>query len=132
MGYICHNAIVVTGSADHVERAWHHAHAMLSDLQDGFDPLPMGMLSPLGETVVNGTKSFSIWPDGSKEGWSTSDEGDAFRQDFIDYLDGAHDLYVAWCEVRFGDEADMNGMLRCSGEPPRDVTHFGRSQDQAT
>lgn len=129
MGYICHNAIVVTGWNEHVDRAWSHAHALLSEANEGIDGLPMSILSPVSETAVNGQKSFAIWPDGSKEGWGTSDAGDHLRDEFIAYLEGTTDLWVAWCEVRFGDEADMNGMLRCSGAPPSDLSHFGSTAE---
>ena len=141
MGYMCHNAIIVTGTEVNVEKAYERVARIVNEHDERFDGVSAAVLSPLGRTVTNGYRSFAIFPDGSKEGWGTSDDGDDLRDEVIDALD---DLWVEWCEVRFGDEADMNGMTRCSGEPPqllptrREVeesfdaeapSHLGRSND---
>jgi len=57
--------------------------------------------------IVNGYHTFILVPDGSKEGWSESDEGDRFRFEFIKFLDSF--VYadgssnVSWVEVGFGE-----------------------------
>lgn len=100
MGYIAHNAIVVTSWNDEtIEKA----HAKATELRCS--------VSNIVASPVNGYKSFLIAPDGSKEGWGDSDVGDAQRKAWIAwskdlrYEDGSSSLH--WCEVRFGsDDAD--------------------------
>ena len=116
MGYICHNAIIVTGGEIQAEKAYERVARIVNDHDERVGGVGAAVLSPLSRTVINGYRSFAIFPDGGKEGWDISDDGDDLRDEVIDALD---DLWVDWCEVRFGDEADMNGMTRCSGEPPQ-------------
>jgi hypothetical protein len=57
---------------------------------------------------VNDSRAFFVPPDGSKEGWSESDEGDGRRDQFIAWLhkhrysDGSGPL--KWVEVRVSDD----------------------------
>lgn len=99
MGWIVHNAIIVTTfSQKDVERAHTEARRLFNGLVT--DPIESG---------INGYRSFLIPPDGSKEGWSESDEGDRRRAAFHEwvvaqaYEDGssAYDVIeVAYGEVR--------------------------------
>lgn len=113
MGYMVHHAIIVT--------CWDHDR--LSKLRDeivseavkrGLAPL----VGPFVESVVNGYCSFLIAPDGSKEGWAHSDDGDAFRDWVVAlmesqvYDDGS--TWLDWCEVQYGDEDGVQGMVRAS------------------
>lgn len=43
-----------------------------------------------------------VVPDGSKEGWAHSDEGDVRRAKFIEYLKSP-DVYATWVEVSYGE-----------------------------
>lgn len=100
MGYVRHNAIVVTSWDDEVIIKAYQKAAELGCLVTG--------------TVidtVNAYHSFLIAPDGSKEGWAESDEGDTRRAQFrewtrtVRHSDGSSPL--EWVEVDYGsDDAD--------------------------
>lgn len=106
MGIISHHAIVVTGTyEDWAERA----HKMACSI------FPAAQVSQLSPVVVNGTRSFCVFPDGSKEGWEASTRGDEERDTFIRWLvaqrydDGSSPL--CWAEVNYGEcvRGDFNG-----------------------
>lgn len=92
MGYIRHHAIVVTGNDDTIEEARQAA-------------IDAGCVSVtnVAHAKTNGYASFLVAPDGSKEGWDTSDEGDAARGRFIDWLNSAS-RYFSWAEVVLGSD----------------------------
>ena len=98
MGYMRHHALAVT--------SWHseklaEAHAEAARL---FGTL----VTPIVGGAINNEASFFVAPDGSKEGWSDSDEGDRLRAEFTLWLkaraedDGSSVL--AWVEVQYGDD----------------------------
>lgn len=88
MGYMRHHAIVVTGCGERIE----NAHALAVTF--------CHTVSGIVDSRVNGERSFFIPPDGSKEGWQDSDDGDRERESFIASLSK---LYVDWVEVQYGD-----------------------------
>lgn len=104
MGYTRHHAIVVTGllrdncgvSFPRIEDAHAEARALFPRVTE------------IIESDLNGYGSFLIPPDGSKEGWSESDEGDAKRARFTGWLrskqyeDGSSPF--RWVEVQYGDD----------------------------
>lgn len=103
MGYMRHHAIIVTGidltvigKGNAVESAHKKAIELFPDL------------SEITPSEVNGYLSFFIPPDGSKEGWGESDEGDKRRAAFLDHLktytyeDGSSP--ISWVEVQYGDD----------------------------
>ncbi len=96
MGYIVHHAIVVTTYKDRMAR---HAHAEAELL--GL------VVSAIAPSPLNGYSSFCIFPDGSKEGWPESDEGDSQRSRWIEWAksqafeDGSSAL--SWVEVQYGE-----------------------------
>ena len=96
MGTIHHHAIVVT-SCDKV--VIEEAHKKASDI------LPY--VSDLSKPSTNGYQSFSVFPDGSKEYWSESDEGNEARAEFIRWLDSrAYDdgsNSIRYAHVSFGE-----------------------------
>ncbi len=59
------------------------------------------------QRTMNGTRSIIMVPDGSKEGWLESDDGDSLRESFIlelekrNFSDGSSPW--SWVEVGFGD-----------------------------
>lgn len=61
-------------------------------------------ISSLVGGQMNGVMSFFIAPDGSKEGWGTSTEGDQARQQFISWV-RAHTEWVDWVLVEFGQDS---------------------------
>lgn len=109
MGYMRHHAIVVTSwNAELLESA----HRVAVDL---------GMcVTNITPEVINGYQSFLVAPDGSKEGWPTSDRGDALRTQFIEWLDSQRykddSTSIDWVEVQFGDDERETRIARDSDE----------------
>lgn len=98
MGFFRHDAIVLTGRTKEIERVWERAviHFEGSAVH----------VSGVTEYGINDTSSVLIAPDGSKEGWTDSDEGDRLRDSFVTWLQVDGPL-IDWIEVRFGgDESD--------------------------
>lgn len=104
MGYFRHHAILVTGWGQHVVGAHIAARAIFA-LYESVAPV-----TALTREVVNGYQSFAVLPDGSKEGWDESDQGDAARDKLIAWL--REDNYCSWAEVQYGDEEYDNKVLR--------------------
>lgn len=93
MGLIIHNAIIVTSSHDaSIERA----HAKASEI--------FPAVSPIIDSHVNHYRSFFIPPDGSKEGWDDSDEGDKNRTAFKEWI--GEDFHCDWVEIRYGGDTE--------------------------
>jgi hypothetical protein len=91
MGYIKHNAIVVT--------CW-NSEKMVA-LGDHARELGMQVLGP-SPALMNGYRSILICPDGSKEGWADSEQGDARRAALRTRLVAEESL--EWCEVSYGHD----------------------------
>lgn len=97
MGYIKHNAIVVTSwKPEMVEQARAKAEEL-------------GMVvSAVAKSRVNGYSSILVAPDGSKEGWEGSAAGDSQRAALRAWLnshkyeDGSSS--IEWCEVAYGSD----------------------------
>lgn len=101
MGYMRHHAIVVS-SED--EEALQKAHDLATQI--------FRWVSPISPPVTNNNRAFFIPPDGSKEGWQESDDGDARREKFTQGLAAS---FVDWVEVQYGDENGWNRALKASG-----------------
>ncbi|NRS20622.1 hypothetical protein HP398_29825 [Brevibacillus sp. HB1.4B] len=103
MGYMKHNAIVVTG-ARYEEEAFLLAHKKAVEL---FEEL----VSPVINSHWNGNMSFFIAPDGSKEGWGESNEGDRLRKELSDYIDslayGDGSNSVKFVDVSYDEDHDV-------------------------
>ena len=113
MGYIKHHTIVVTHWDDKKvletrEKAVEIFKENFSnDLHCDGDLL----VSPVIYGLTNGYCSFFIAPDGSKEGWGTSDSGNNARKEFLDWLK-KEDNYCDYIEVVFGGDDDREGVIR--------------------
>ena len=95
MGYIKHNAIIVTSWGDDINKAKIKADKIFGE----------EFVSEVIESKVNGDKSFFIPPDGSKEGWESSDEGDMNRAEFVEWCKGKSIDYI---EISYGgDEPEL-------------------------
>ncbi|MGG1442116.1 hypothetical protein ABE354_08655 [Brevibacillus laterosporus] len=79
MGTIKHNAIVVTGA----EYAMDELELVHKKAQELFGTLA----SPIIKSHWNGYQSFFVAPDGSKEGWEESNEGDRLREELGNFID---------------------------------------------
>jgi hypothetical protein len=115
MGHIVHHAIVVT--------SWNTA--LLQKAVKRARKIGCTVLGMSAEGT-NGYRSMLVCPDGSKSGWSESDEGDERRQEFKDWMqdqayeDGSNAL--SWCEIEFGgddDTASVTGAHWMSGAERR-------------
>jgi hypothetical protein len=101
MGYMRYHAIVVTSSST-------EAHEKAEEI---FGEL----VSPIVYSVTNGYNSFFVAPDGSKEGWETSDNYDDKRKEFIEWLrsqayeDGSNSM--KYIEVQFGDDNNEDQII---------------------
>lgn len=94
MGHMRHHAIVVTANClAYIEPA--HTKA-----REIFGEQVTEILPP---TKSNGYVTFFVGPDGSKEGWSESDEGDAKRREFMSWL-VASKQYIPAAEIQFWDD----------------------------
>jgi hypothetical protein len=122
MGYMSHNAIVVTSWQDKaIEAAHAEARRLFSVVGDSILPSdadPACYVTNITETAVNGYRSFLVAPDGSKEGWSHSDWGEEQREKFIRYLvagryeDGSG--RCDWVEVQYGNDDHRTEIVRDS------------------
>lgn len=96
MGYIKHDAVLAVVSATEPDR--------IQELQvfcDGVpEPLRQYFLGPVGG--INGTVTFVVAPDGSKEGWEYSNQMDQLRGQFISIAKKAR--YHEVLQLRFGGD----------------------------
>jgi hypothetical protein len=108
MGYIRHDAIVVTGwDKERVEPA--RAKAVELGLP----------CSELVHSPSNGYVSFFIAPDGSKEGWEASYRGEQARADWIAWARKTDAFWVDWAHVSYGGDDAQYASLKahnCKGE----------------
>ena len=115
MGYERNHAIIVTGwQSEFIEEAHKLAEGLFLPSAIEMSPSkhghvndhPIGMVTPILCSPVNGRYSFAILPDGSKEGWDTSKNADAARKKFVDWLrkEKVADRCCDWVEVMYGDE----------------------------
>lgn len=95
MGYMRHNAIVITSwNKESIKAAANKARE-----------IGMQVIGPSKE-ATNGYRSMMVCPDGSKEGWEESDQGDQRRAAFREWLgkqtyeDGSSNL--DWVEIAYG------------------------------
>lgn len=114
MGYMRHHAIVVSSwdekqlniAHECAKRFFGHT---VSNIVTGFS---------------NFESSFFIGPDGSKEGWDESDEGDIRRASYTDYLRSFeyedNSTPVKWVEVQYGDDNYETKIIHDSDDSMRD------------
>lgn len=109
MGYTRHNTIIVTVSdyafGGDSELPIPDIDAFRDSLPEDWQRLVIGPVPAL----VNSYATFMFLPDGSKEGWDTSDQGDEYRKQFIDlfsacYDDGSGPFDVVVVEARYGGD----------------------------
>lgn len=91
MGYIKHNAIIVT--------CWDSEKIVAAG--DFARELGLCVLGPSPE-AINGYRTILICPDGSKEGWADSDQGDERREALRTRLVAENSF--EWCEVSYGHD----------------------------
>lgn len=108
MGYERNNAIVVSARfGDWIDKAHAEAVRVFNQEEETFSD-PWEVVSEIITSPVNDVKTFLVAPDGSKEGWATSDLGDRRRAAFTDWLNAQRyeDMSspIQWVEVQYGDD----------------------------
>lgn len=114
MGYIKHNAIVVTGQRKRDLPNWDREDCEIDDAHRAAKECGCAVTDIVGP-LMNGSLSFLVVPDGSKEGWVDSDAGDEARDRFVRWLDkvnGEHGGWFEWVEVWFGNDDADAGIVR--------------------
>lgn len=113
MGYMCHHAIIVSSWDESMASS---AHAKAVEI------FGSERVTPMLPAVVNFYRTFLIGPDGSKEGWEASDQGDAQRDAYVEWLDSqAYEdgsTALKWAEVQFGDDEGDNLVTRHDAARP--------------
>lgn len=113
MGYKRHHAIIVTSwDAKELKDAYNTAC--------GIFPI----VSNITKMGINNYQSFFVPPDGSKEGWDESNEGDRRRKRFIEYLDQQRyedgSICLDWVEIQYGDDDGITKITCHSDEERRE------------
>lgn len=124
MGFMRHHAILVTTyDFEKVGLAYGQAVKVFQSDSVSLDSTkitPADMVTPILQSPVNGYYTFAIFPDGSKEGWSESEAGNAMRATFLRYLDGQRyadgSSPLKWAEVQYGDDNHETLIVRHSDE----------------
>jgi hypothetical protein len=107
MGYMAHDAVIVTISGcvrnQNTPPLLPDVEGFRESLPEEWRPLVIGPVAGL----VNDYLTYVFLPDGSKEGWDISDQGDEFREQFtalfaFRYEDGSSPFDVV--HVRFGGD----------------------------
>jgi len=107
MGYIKHHSIIVTGYDEDILKAREKCIEIFKHkLLDGFDN-PDNIVSPIMIGLVNSQHSFFIAPDGSKEGWDTSNSCDDARETFLKWMQENKEG-IDFIEVYFGGDDGTN------------------------
>ncbi len=121
MGHIRHHAILVTSFDERgIKDAHQEAERIFAAMED-ISPVSAKLeISPIIESPLNEYKTFFIPPDGSKEGWDTSDQGDRCRKEFVDWLNSRRfddgSSYLDWAVVRYGDDDGNNALESSDGD----------------
>jgi len=113
MGYVKHNAIIVTGNSEDILKA-HSRAVQIFDVEFSRGVLSQKgsiLITPVVGGYVNDEFSFLIAPDGLKEGWPSSDYGDNARASFLGWLRSEEDLYLDFVEVAFGGDFESADVI---------------------
>ena len=99
MGYMRHHAIVCSCWDEKIARAVRDRALQI---------FPPDSVSNVVVAAVNGYWTFLVGPDGSKEGWEESSEGDVRRAEFLKHLEsfryGDGSSPLDWVEIQYGDD----------------------------
>lgn len=120
MGYIVHHAIVVCGPLDgpHLQNkpSLPEVREKMYEIAQGFQ---MGsLISPVVRGVANAVGSVLVGWDGSKEGWSTSEDADRMREEIVKYLNSLRytddSTSFHFVEVMFAGDSGEQGIVNSS------------------
>jgi len=123
MGYMAHDAVVVT-VAGYAMRGEYGAPRM-GDVEAFRESLPEDwrhlVIGPV-PGVINDYFSYVFLPDGSKEGWTTSDRGDEYRARFAALFSGCYDDGSSpydYVEVRYGGDEREEPSVKAGPQVPQ-------------
>ena len=117
MGYMRRHAIIVTDDGYEESKNINAAHAKATEI--------FPWVSEICPPQVNGERRFFfIPPDGSKDGWVKSDEGDKRRDAFVEWLNGFNGC-VHWVEVCYAEDEPNTRVTRASDMPNAEVSGAG-------
>lgn len=102
MGYIKHHAIVITGYDDAKINKVRDKICQILDTEFGED-VSDTMVTPILSARTNGYLTFFVGPDGSKEGWETSNNGDSAREKIKSLLAKPKN-YHDFAELYYGED----------------------------
>ena len=115
MGYIKHHTIIVTDFRHDCIVAVHQKAKEIFKNNFGNDVCSRVdgscIISEVIHGLTNGQYSFFIAPDGSKEGWETSKNGDNARKQFLDWL-MLSDYTCDYVELSFGGDDEYERIVR--------------------
>lgn len=113
MGYFRHDAIIVQGEdRNGIEIAHEHAVNVFA--------LTTVKVTEITPAVINASRAFLIAPDGSKEGWTESDEGDRTREVYLEFLEQDERVQLLdWVRVNFG--GDEKERIYAAGSGDREM-----------
>lgn len=109
MGYVQHNAIIVTGSGKEFNLAYEKAQNLFGELVTNVIP------------SINNFKSFFVATSGSKYGWEAQKQHDEKRVELADFIDS----------LQFGDGSNMVQFVDVAYDEDNDV-FVERSNEGAT
>jgi len=111
MGTIKHDTVIITGEDyTEVDTAYKKAIELFIENFDENQYIdPEKIVSPIIRGLANDQYSFFLAPDGSKEGWETSDIADEVREVFLNYLDTTSLDYV---HIKFGGDTNKTTVER--------------------
>lgn len=114
MGYIKHHAIaIVTWNKEEADKVYKKAIELFNGFDKAIEAKPTRKLGKRFVTKpmscpINSYYSLFIAPDGSKEGWGHSKEGEKLRNELLDWIDKEMSS-VDYALIRFGgDDASIN------------------------
>jgi hypothetical protein len=105
MGYIRHDAVIaiIGDYSEEDKKAAKDIEKLRRKMKNdksGIRGVPNCILGPTHG--VNGYKTYLFSPDGSKEGWDTSEECDRYRAEFISIIKSTE--YPAMVHLQFGGD----------------------------
>ncbi len=109
MGYMRHHAILVTSwDSQKLREARNFAVTITGER----------LVTRIIDGLVNSQATFVVVPDGSKEGWAESDNGDQWRAHIISWIQNQRydngSNVLSWAEVQYGDDDRDDKLLRSS------------------
>lgn len=124
MGYMRHHTIVVSGPRTSfdgqptIAQVQQNCKKLAKEASNKFNSF--NTVSAIVNSPMNDYASFFVAPDGSKEGWDTSEAGDALRDRIVEYLNSLRysdgSTSYKWVEVQFGDDNGECKVTRSSDD----------------